>query len=91
MALGKWVTCRSRPRSAGGLLLLAGVAVLMLVAKPGPALARQTPTESGRFAGRVAESRAFVGFILDGDRVLAYACDGTPEGVTLSEWFVGHA
>ncbi len=91
MSLEQWVTRRSRPLRAAALLLLAGVAVLMLVARPGSGLARQTAAESGRFAGRVAESKAFVGLILDGDRVLAYACDGAPEGVTLSEWFAGHA
>lgn len=39
--------------------------------------------------GRVDGTEAFIGIAMDGDRVFAYVCDGTPAaGTTLSAWFV---
>lgn len=42
------------------------------------------------YLGAVRGTQALLGIVLDGARVRAYVCDGTPSRLaTLAEWFVG--
>jgi hypothetical protein len=64
-----------------GVLFVLG---MMLVGCGAPA-----PSVSGSFAGHVFGSEAFIAIVTNGTDVSAYVCDGTSEGVGISEWFKG--
>ena len=66
--------------------MLAGVALAMLVvvgALSAPASAADVPRLG--YVGRVAGTKAFVGVVVRGSRVMAYVCDGRK----LARWFEG--
>jgi hypothetical protein len=69
-------------RLARSLLLM--VALLLT-----PMVAFAQPPAGEHYVGRVPGTEAFIAVVLDGDLVLAYVCDGTPEGVSLWGWFSG--
>jgi hypothetical protein len=66
--------------------MLVGVALAMLVvvgSLPAPAGAADVPRRG--YVGRVAGTKAFVGVVVSGNRVMAYVCDGRK----LARWFEG--
>ena len=65
-----------------GALLVALVATVTVVAKPGAAEAPRTAV------GKVQGTEAFVALTHDGGRLRAYACDGSARRLaTISAWF----
>ena len=73
-----------RVRRIAGMLVGVALAMLVVVGSlPAPAGAADVPRLG--YVGRVAGTKAFVGVVVRGKRVMAYVCDGRK----LARWFEG--
>lgn len=77
---------QTAPRSPRRCL---GAVLLALVLLPAGCDTAEPPPLSGTFVGRFSESAAAIVIVTNGTDVRAYACDGSDDRVSVSEWFKG--